>query len=203
MESLSNVRPIFHSEADFQHAFAWEMHRSIHEAEVRLELPVLVPNQIMHIDLMLRHADECVAFELKYKTRATETEIEIKDETFVLADHGAQPPSRYDFWKDVERLEALHRYTKVNTGFAVLLTNDSAYWKSPRALSDTSAAFSLYDGRMVKEENLVWAQGTGAGTIGKRENPIRIRGAYCLEWCHYSGIASRYYPEFRYLLIEV
>ena len=39
MNELSKLRPIFHSEADFQHALAWEVHRCFPEAAIRLELP--------------------------------------------------------------------------------------------------------------------------------------------------------------------
>lgn len=37
MAALARVRPVFHGEADFQHAFAWEMHIADPSAKVRLE----------------------------------------------------------------------------------------------------------------------------------------------------------------------
>jgi hypothetical protein len=37
MAALALVRPLFHSEADFQHAFAWQLHRAHADARVRLE----------------------------------------------------------------------------------------------------------------------------------------------------------------------
>jgi hypothetical protein len=41
MTSLAQSRPVFHAEADFQHAFAWELHKELPSAQVRLELPVV------------------------------------------------------------------------------------------------------------------------------------------------------------------
>ena len=40
LTALAKQRPIFHSEADFQHAIAWEMHKHLPRASVRLERPI-------------------------------------------------------------------------------------------------------------------------------------------------------------------
>jgi hypothetical protein len=37
MKTLAVERPVFHSEADFQHALAWELHRQMPEWAMRLE----------------------------------------------------------------------------------------------------------------------------------------------------------------------
>jgi len=39
MAALQQARPVFHSEADFQHAFAWAAHRLDESINVRLEVP--------------------------------------------------------------------------------------------------------------------------------------------------------------------
>ena len=45
MDSLAAKRPIFHSEADFQHALAWEVQLAHPNAGIRLEKRVAVrPN---------------------------------------------------------------------------------------------------------------------------------------------------------------
>ena len=38
MAALARVRPLFHSEADFQHAFAWQLHSAHPDARIRLEI---------------------------------------------------------------------------------------------------------------------------------------------------------------------
>ncbi len=37
MTELSRTRKVFHSEADFQHAFAWQIREHTPECEIRLE----------------------------------------------------------------------------------------------------------------------------------------------------------------------
>ncbi len=39
MADLAAHRPIFHSEADFQHALAWQIHEAMPDCEIRLEWP--------------------------------------------------------------------------------------------------------------------------------------------------------------------
>ena len=41
MACLADTRKVFHSEADFQHALAWQIHRAMPEGQVRLEVDVL------------------------------------------------------------------------------------------------------------------------------------------------------------------
>ena len=36
MASLANRQKVFHSEADFQHALAWQIHEAAPESQVRL-----------------------------------------------------------------------------------------------------------------------------------------------------------------------
>ncbi len=38
-ERLSNKCPVFHSESDFQHAIAWEVHEAHGTADIRLLVP--------------------------------------------------------------------------------------------------------------------------------------------------------------------
>ena len=64
---------MFHSEADFQHALAWQIHEAAPESQVRLEVSVIpVEAQRMFLDIWL--PVEGIAIELKYKTRGLELE---------------------------------------------------------------------------------------------------------------------------------
>ena len=42
LTALAKQRPILHSEADFQHAIAWKIHKRLPRASIRLERPVVV-----------------------------------------------------------------------------------------------------------------------------------------------------------------
>lgn len=44
LSTLSVKRPIFHSEADFQHSLAWEIREHYPESEIRLETKIFGPN---------------------------------------------------------------------------------------------------------------------------------------------------------------
>ena len=129
MEALSATRPIFHSEADFQHAFAWMVHTLDPEATVRLEVPFHSGDARRYLDVVIKSREVSAAVELKYKTRMLLAEA--KNEAFFLEDQSAQDLGRYDFFKDIQRLEESAKAAPGRSGAAVFLTNDSAYWKPP------------------------------------------------------------------------
>jgi hypothetical protein len=77
LTALANQRRIFHSEADFQHAIAWEIHKHLPSVSVRLERPVEVShmNKRLHVDIWIEQDDMILAIELMYKTRALQAHI--------------------------------------------------------------------------------------------------------------------------------
>lgn len=105
MTNLAQSRPVFHAEADFQHAFAWELHQQLPDAQVRLELPVEAGGETMHVDIWAMVAGRPVAIGLKYKKRALD--VTVGAERFMLRNDGAQDLGRYDFTKDIERIERI------------------------------------------------------------------------------------------------
>ena len=141
---LPEVRPIFHNEADFQHAVAWELHRQHPEASIRLERRVL-PDIYLNILVSIDSVD--IALELKYMTHALT--VELDHEKFQLRQRGAQPPSRYDILNDLVRIERLVDTKVADTGFVLVLTNDPGYWQESRRTEGVGAAFSLHQGRRV------------------------------------------------------
>lgn len=156
LTQLARKRPVFHSEADFQHALAWEVHLSHPAAEVRLERSV----EQMHLDLVVRDGAMNYALELKYKTRSAT--LEHAGESFALSNHAAQDSGRYDFLKDVGRLERIVAAKPGWDGCAILLTNDASYWRSGRA-GTVDSAFRLHEGRTI-DASLAWDARASAGT---------------------------------------
>jgi len=67
MSGLSEQRRAFHSEADFQLAFAWQIQRQHGGAQVRLETR---PTPGQHLDVLVREGDAEMAIVLKYLTPA-------------------------------------------------------------------------------------------------------------------------------------
>ena len=119
---LSRKRPIFYSEADFQHALAWELHAE-YEGKTRLEYPVQIyAGKTSYIDILDVRSPENVAIELKYKTKKTSSNISYNGEEYPLTNQSAQNQARYDFIKDIERLE---RFVKINKNACLLYTSPS------------------------------------------------------------------------------
>jgi hypothetical protein len=154
LSQLAATRPIFHSEADFQHAFAWAVQLRHPTARVRLEEHI---KPGVHLDLSFDVDGQRTAVELKYIVRAFRTVID--GEHFVLRSQAAQDIRRYDVAVDLMRLEALVESGVVNTGLAIILTNDAGYWQVPRSSDTVDVAFRLHQGRRLSG-TLAWgAQG--------------------------------------------
>jgi hypothetical protein len=59
------VRPVFYSEADFQHALAWDIHLAEPGARLRLEAPLLAGGK-ERLDVYAQTESGRYAIELKY-----------------------------------------------------------------------------------------------------------------------------------------
>ena len=200
LSRLATDRPLFHSEADFQFALAWEIQQAHPDYRVRLEWPIKVGTKRAYIDLLVKNPQaRGTAIELKYWTKRFMGEV--LGERFDLPNQAAQDISRYDFWKDVARLERLVREGMVNEGFAIALTNDPGYWRVSRAAT-ADKAFRLREGREVTG-TLAWAPSAGTGTTKGREAAISLGARYQLNWQQYSLVEVGTANRFRYLSFKV
>lgn len=192
LERLAIGRPVFHSEADFQHAFAracWEADRSI---DVRLE--VRQPGGREYLDMLAIGPDSQTAVEFKYWTRQWSGSAGDPPERYDLRSHAATDLARRNFVFDIERLERFVVGPEEN-GLAVILTNDPSLWSSPRVARDTrDQAFRIHDGRTLTG-TLLW----GAGDYPA--NTRELTGHYELAWRDYSSLDGGR-CLFRYLVVE-
>ena len=200
MAGLAAQRPIYHSEADFQHALAWLIHEVRPEARVRLEIPREIDGRRAHVDVWVEHGER-LAIELKYLTTSVETVV--AGEEFHLRNQAAQDLGRYDILKDLVRVERLVAGGAADRGIVIALTNDPTYWRGPgRGTSPNYADLRLMEGRALAG-TLAWGPGTGAGTMRGREAPIDLQGTYVCEWVDYSVVTcGPTETRFRYLLLE-
>lgn len=201
MNMLMKKRTIFHSEADFQFALAWEIQKAYPDANVRLEYcPAKYPN--MHLDMLVKIGEMGFPIELKYKTLITQMEVD--GEYYNLKNHGAQDLGRYDYLIDVERIELLkNTISTFEKGYAIMLSNDPSYWVVPRSSKETVCdSYRIHEG-CKKSGTLSWIGNPGAGTIKNRERSINLAGDYMLQWKEYSKLSSARNGTFRYLLLEV
>ena len=206
MAKLSDRRPVFHSEADFQHAFAWRVQTEMPDYEVRLEYRP-IQDERRYLDIWINNLR--LAIELKYRTR--DAALQHAGERYNLLRQGAHDLGRYDFLKDVQRLENLQLQGIAGTGLAVFLTNEHLYWRPPGKPDKVDRAFHIHDGRQICGA-LTWSPEAGPGTVRSRENPIDLKGTYDLVWHDY-GDKDTLQPHvsgtrlsnarFRYLVVEV
>ena len=205
MTELSKVRPIFHSEADFQFALAGQIGKMMPDSQIRLDRPL----KGVYLDIWISdQSDQQVAVELKYKTKPL---LALDNgEVFYLKEQGAGNHGCYDFLKDVERVESVKR------GFAIILTNDPSYWTEGSVRKDSNYyAFRIHEGRKLSGE-LRWKDPEkGSAKRGNRQKPIKLSGSYNLQWQDYSeihplslgkhqqlGIKGKHL-QFRYLAVAV
>ena len=198
LTDLAERRPIFHSEADLQHALAWHLKEFHPRLEIRLEYPLARPANTA-IDILIRNGDQEMALELKYLAKRIEQEID--GERFALKSQSAHDIRRYDVLKDVRRMEQFLTTRPSATAAVLVLTNDSAYWTGPKSEGTYDAAFSLREGRTITGQ-LDWAAQTGTGTKRGRETTIFLNGNYVMKWEDYSLIDGQS-GRFRFLYILV
>ena len=200
MADLSQHRPIFHSEADFQFALAWQIHETMPDWKIRLEWPYRKERN-WHLDIWL--SIPRIAIELKYRTK--KLELKYDGEDFALSNQGAYDFGEYDFFKDIQRLERVVADKKAKAAFGILLTNDPRYWDPPKGDSwkkTTDAAFRLHEGRTITGK-LTWSDKTAESTKEGREGPICLTGSYRLHWRDYSSLGTGTNQQFRYLAVSV
>lgn len=202
MRRLATTRPVFHSEADFQHAFAWVVRELHPSAAVRLEYKPAIAEPRPEIDIWLRLDDQILALELKYLT--SRLEAVIGGEEFRLAHQGAMPVRRYDCVADIERLERVvgaFRGQYPVEGHAVLLTNTRQCWLGDSGAGTIDAAFRLSEGRRLSG-SLAWGERAAAGTKRNREHAIVLKGSYVAAWRDYAAVPGTN-GTFRYLMNSV
>ncbi len=117
---------------------------------MRLEFKPQHLKERIYLDIWCAYEDGIMAIELKYKTR--KLHVNVEEEIFNLLDQSAQDIGRYDFLKDIQRLERIVFDRNDIAGYAVFLTNDSAYWITPRNSNTVDASFRIHQGRILSGE---------------------------------------------------
>lgn len=138
---LESRKKMFANERDLQMHLALYLDKSRHYDNVDVEYyvpkselpPEYIWNSEMKVDIVVCKDHKFVPIELKYKTKAiagVDVErfgMEIRD-VCIIKNQAAQNISKYDFWKDVRRLEILKKkFKNIHGGICLFLTNDSSY----------------------------------------------------------------------------
>lgn len=226
LERLATRRPLFHSEADFQHELAWELRESGFTG-VRLERPYQVQvegtgrktqSRRIYLDLFCQYEGLRIGIELKYLTKEPKIPkgkeaFDVKGEPFRLANQGAQPVRRFQFCSDIARLLALKEQGEIDQGVALLLTNDPSYWdegikeRTGKGEPRIDENFRLHEGAKLNTNKFAWEKDP---ETGKRQTKAKVilqnKYEYEMNWADYrqlENIEERQGGLFRHLLIEV
>jgi hypothetical protein len=198
MRRLAKTRPIFHSEADFQHALAWQLHSDHGDTRVRPEYRPFTTKKL-YIDIWFELDGHVTVIELKYPTRRLSFHDE--REQFELANHGAQDVPRYNIAKDIVRIEHAIDTIPNSAAAAIVLTNDPSYWNaSPSPNPTIDAAFRILEGQNLTG-SCSWAIGAEPGTTKGRAEILNVRGAYPMKWQDYSELNERW-GQFKFVIVE-
>ncbi|MBO8433420.1 MAG: hypothetical protein IAB08_09045 [Bacteroidetes bacterium] len=143
-------------------------------------------NERLYLDIVVAKEGKYLPIELKYKTKEVAVAMERFGEPFseagegaagALKSHGAQDLGRYDFWKDVKRLELVKsRFGNVAGGLAVFLTNDTTYKAKPKGLIEN---FSMAEGEPLPMEKH-WSDATRPTAEGRPD--FEVSKEYELRW---------------------
>ncbi len=202
LEELSTERPIFHSEADFQHALAWQIHERHRDARIRLETNIGLGDRREYVDILVGIENKKYPIELKYKTKKLDI-VDKHGEEFHLLNQSAQDIGRYDFIKDITRVERFVDANPGSTGWAILLTNDRTYWEETKRKT-VDEKFRVHHGRVL-DGVLEWGIGVSKGTTRGRAEAHRLNRLYELRWADYFSLegVENQDARFRYLLVEI
>lgn len=192
-------------EAQFQFDLAWELRYLLNEKErndvhIFLEYPSAKKDskgKRLYYDIVIEKNNSACVIELKYKTK--KLNVEFNGHTVELTNQAAQDLGRYDYLKDVSRIENFNSLNDetLKCGYTIFLTNDNAYWDKGGE-NCIYKDFALNDGRVIPaNKKLQWAEGTKKTTVGEnRLDAITLKGTYQVKWQPYG-------PQFKCLIFEI
>lgn len=203
METLLKDRRVFHSEADFQFSLGWELKMLNNDLKIIMERPFQFNNKLdddtktktkIELDLLIKNGSKKYGIELKYVTK--ELVVKVNDELFDLKNHMATNLRRYDFYKDISRLESLKINKEIDKGYVIFLTNVPSYQKSTNGMAEK---FNFADGCKISQGKYDWS-GKRPTEKSHRKEEIEIKQQYYCRWNEYSTIDNH---VFKYILLEI
>lgn len=190
---------MFHSEADFQFAFAQTVASLDASIRVRLEVPKRAADRRTYVDLSCAVDEQKTLIEFKYVTRGWSGVDGNTDEPFALRAHAALDLARLHFIHDITRLEGWTQAETDTDGIAIMLTNDGGLWQpTPAPPTTRDWAYRIHEGLTI-EGNLTW--GTPEKPFAR--NDRSVRGAYLTRWTDYSHLDDNPGGRLRWLALHI
>lgn len=197
LKELSIERPIFHSEADFQFALAWKIKERVCPEKIIIEYPVNIENKRIYIDIYFKKDNKEYFLELKYKTK--KFEVYCNEMNYILKDQKACDLGRYDFIKDISRLERIICGQQNKFGYVIFLSNDEKYLQGTKE-TNQDFSFNIENNITITHGEKSWSEEKNIKNLGSRRNSLDINNDYCVKWKDYSIFEN---IKFNYLLIKI
>lgn len=184
LASLGKRRPIFHSEADFQHELAHASRAHDPELELRLEYPIGTDTRAS-LDILLRKGEARFELELKYLCRSCDV-TRWRALRARASERTRHSPLRR---RQGHRPHGAVRGAPQGRRRGTHPQQRSRLLSSRRRADTIDAAFDLADLRQLTG-TLGWAANAGAGTMKGRADPLIVSGSYALRWCDYADVGG-------------
>ena len=186
---MKNSNRVFLSEADLQVNLAFYLKSEFEEVFLEYHVKSLEgypwKNENIYIDIVVKKGNKYLPIEIKYKTSKEEIDLNIfgKEEKTSLKQQGAQSNGRYDFWKDVKRLELLKEEHKLEEGIALFVTNDKSYLNNPKLNTKNPPQYHMFTiCGGVSKVTKNWTKETNDKNKVARPN-FDLVNEYELKWC--------------------
>lgn len=187
---LDTNKELLFNERDLQMHLATFLRQTGHYDDVDVEYYVplselkgYIWNNELRIDVLVRRGKEFLPIELKYKTKTVRKKLlrfgeSVAEEVVVMKNQGAQDIGKYDFWKDVRRIEIVrNRFGNIKHGLAVFVTNDPMYVQRGREKSN-HIKLSMDEGIHGKEKH--WLN---KNSVCCQSNPnFEVEKEYSIHW---------------------
>lgn len=250
IQELQKKRKLFHSEDDLKFELGFLIKKSNPRSEIRLEKPTKLEfstknNRLkpeLHrapLDIVVIIDTIQIPIEIKYKTLALSIEkgrkmaapYLINHEYFDLANQGASDLGRFNFRKDILRIEKFIEdpINNATFGYCLMITNDKDYWNEPKSNS-LAHNFSLH-GKTIRFFDFGWNYPSNMHEkyinfenqwVDKKNNSkkhwtckgdlfldLTLAKDYKIKWDEYSKIDQGFNmekpinSEFKYLLVKI
>ena len=151
----------------------------------------------INIDIVIEKEGLFYLIELKYKTQRATIKFERFGEINCVSfkDQSRIPMSKYDFWKDVARLEFLKEsFEKVKGGLCIFLTNNETYTKGDKGISEefTMKKGEPHSGELKFKE----------GELKEKNPAFSLLGEYQIDkWYNIKNEKTNI--DFHYCIVEV
>lgn len=210
---------IFISENDLVLSFALYILERFPDAKVNFELPFDIEYKFQtkdenfhnpgnsYLDLHVFLNGIRYGFEFKYHTCKYAVNTNLYK--FELKDHIARDVLRFNFRKDIHRLEHLrNNYSefRIHKGFAVLLTNDKALIKTDANKNTLDKEYRFSEIAPIRGGDVKWSKVSGKGNwVGSDQFDIMLplkKEGYEIYWRDYHQIKDPK-KDFKFCVIEI